>query len=789
LPGVHVVGRCVVLVALAAGTAHADDGGIRTLFDADDLRRLPSGRDVLSLLETAEPVTVTDRIDGGGLWTADPPRLTAHGGSWTETTYLLDGVDITDPLRGGRPLVLPQAEALASATLLSAAAPADVPGSAAVIALAVRGSPSAWAGAVHGDASFGPAAAGEPPPRERLEGRHDLGLMGSGPAAGGRLGLLGAFEWRGSSRTERGGTTPLHSRLASALASASCRATARDTIRLTTIGQWATRPADPGLWRGGGEAHDTRAFAGAHGEHRGDDGARWITRVTYAHMRTRGLEPQASIERLQDGPVTEQVEERPAARDRAEAGAMFHPRLLHAGGEHDARLGLSVSRSSATLEPFAATVGERIGGVAARAWEYASGAAARPRSHEAALTASDRFTAGRLSADVGMKVDVVRGRSTGPPRGIRWWGIAPALSLRWSALSGERLVLWGAVARRPHRLLLSWLAWGDPAAPRAQVRRWTDANTNGVVDTGEGSIVIGRTGPGAPVGSLDPRLRRPVTDELVLGIESRLGEGLLVRFAGVDRRQRHRLESVNVGLDPTAYSTRLLSDPGGDLIGAEDDQLLPLAERRASGDADLLRLSNPSGLDARYRGVELTFDLRLRDRLRLRLAGTAHRVDGKASSRGFRATEDDPGLIGELFDAPNAGTNAQGRLFFDRAYTVKLSGRLRAPGDVHLGWVARYQDGQPFARLVLVPDLPQGADFVRAVPNGRHRFAYALTVDVRVEKGIRVGGRRVSASLEAFNLLQTRHEVEEDVVTGPAFRTPTYVQPPRTLRAGVRLDF
>src|SRR5207245_11035148 len=36
-------------------------------------------------------------------------------------------------------------------------------------------------------------------------------------------------------------------------------------------------------------------------------------------------------------------------------------------------------------------------------------------------------------------------------------------------------------------------------------------------------------------------------------------------------------------------------------------------------------------------------------------------------------------------------------------------------------------------RLLLVPDLPQGPDLVRAVPDGRHRFAYTLTVDARGE--------------------------------------------------------
>ena len=48
---------------------------------------------------------------------------------------------------------------------------------------------------------------------------------------------------------------------------------------------------------------------------------------------------------------------------------------------------------------------------------------------------------------------------------------------------------------------------------------------------------------------------------------------------------------------------------------------------------------------------------------------------------------------------------------------------------------------------------------------------------------------RLSAVVEGFNLLGTAHEVEEDVVTGAGFRTPTAQQPPRALRLGLRLDF
>ena len=43
--------------------------------------------------------------------------------------------------------------------------------------------------------------------------------------------------------------------------------------------------------------------------------------------------------------------------------------------------------------------------------------------------------------------------------------------------------------------------------------------------------------------------------------------------------------------------------------------------------------------------------------------------------------------------------------------------------------------------------------------------------------------------LEVFNLLDNVNETEEDITTGPEYRTPTFLQPPRTFRGGVRIAF
>jgi hypothetical protein len=434
------------------------------------------------------------------------------------------------------------------------------------------------------------------------------------------------------------------------------------------------------------------------------------------------------------------------------------------------RAGVSLGLTAAHAERFAAVVGERVGGQAARTWSYRS-ATPRWSAQEAAVFVADRVVTSRLALEAGLRADGAWAEAEGGGR-IEGLVLAPRVSARWSVLARERLVARAAWGRFAHRVPLEWLGHGDPAAPSAQAFR--------------GGTLVAERGPGAPIGSLDQGLRRPRTDEWLLALESRVGP-LHVTFAGVDRRGRNLVESVNVGRTAAAYTTVFVPDPGGDIVGPSDDQRLPLF-RAATFAGDRLLLTNPDGHDTKFQAVEFTAALRVRDRASLLAGLTAHRSEGQAAYRGFRSSENDPALVGELYDEPNAGTFAYGRLFFDRAYTIKLSGWWRLPGDLRLGAIGRYQDGQPFARLVVDAGAPQGTEIVRAVPNGRHRYEYTLTVDARAEKGFTFGRARVGLIVEGFNLLGNRHVVEEEVTSGAGFRTPTLVQPPRVVRAGLRLD-
>src|SRR5262249_17438273 len=146
---------------------------------------------------------------------------------------------------------------------------------------------------------------------------------------------------------------------------------------------------------------------------------------------------------------------------------------------------------------------------------------------------------------------------------------------------------------------------------------------------------------------------------------------------------------------------------------------------------------------------------------------TAHRAKGQGGNRGFHVTENDQGLIGELFENPNASTYAGGLVFFDRGYLLKWSTTYHAPHVTLAAVHARYQDGQSFSRLVIAPDLAQGPEAVQAYASGLTRFTFEATVDLRVEKGFRIGGKQASLRVDVFNVTNRANEIEENVVSGP----------------------
>jgi hypothetical protein len=448
--------------------------------------------------------------------------------------------------------------------------------------------------------------------------------------------------------------------------------------------------------------------------------------------------------------------------------------------------GADVGGAAARIGPgFAGAIGELIDGNRARMWLYSNDGTDAHR-HSTSLNAfvSDRITFGRGGTlEAGLSYDGVNGAADLAATGVSWHSLLPRVSLRWKRRESS-LVTWVAGYRRSvDRLTMDTLGVGDPSAATAAVSRWTAQGVGPVVQ---------RIGPGTggdpAFSAIDPSLARPTTDEVIAGVDVQLTPAIRARLIGVAKRLRHQFDYVDTGAPLSSYTRFTVVDGRPEADGG--DVLLPVYNRLPSSfGADRYLLTNTGQDAATFEGLVLNAEASL-SRLTLLFDAAAIQTDGPAVNRGFHAEENDLGGLGELSVDPNAAASARGRLFFDRAFTIKLTGVYQFPHDVTLGAIARYQDGQPFSRVTVVPDLNQGTEFVRAYPAGDARFKFTGTLDLRLRKRVTVGTKSLDIFADAYNALNLGYEVEERVVTGGlSFRDITAIQPPLAVHLGLRLGF
>ena len=804
---VYLTGRLAPVGGAAESlivTTHRFDASYQMSFGRDDLQNLPGSRTVWSLLETVHPFLISDRIDNGGLWSAEPALIGGYGSSWTQTTFRLGGFNITEPQELGTPLFYPDLNVLQAVEVDAAVMPAESRGPGPVISLIPRAPGMTWAGTAQ--ASFTPKSlqsevSGDIPSLARFNSWTDGSVSGSGPLVGRRLSVFASARATRVRRFDRVETAQLRGDVRSLYAHILAAPVAGEEVRVTTTLSDMTRPYAGRARFEDRQLEERARVASLQGswERIGAAGA-WSLGASYQRLTaTPEVGAQAiggTIERLRDGPPLALAMPADGLRQRWDMNISVTPPVRQwLERDNVLQLGATFSLANATARPVAQPAfRELVNGQPARVWDVGY---VGPESMWSAMSASafvsDRVSVTpRFALDAGVRLDYETGSADGASSDIRWVNVSPRLSVRWRLTDSGSITLVGGYGRYPHNLPLSYFAVGDPAGPAGTVYRWDDVNGDRRHDGSELTLLgpVGFCCAGGAANTIDPELRRPTTDEFLIGIERAAGPWRL-RFTGLDRRERNLVALVNVGVTATQdYTVMFIQDPGVDIAGRSGFEELPIYNRRvASFGRDRYTLTNVGGKPSRHQGLEIAIERNLSGSWSMRFGAAAYRSEGVGASRGFLPLENDQGLLGEASLTPNAQTSARGRLFFDRAYVIKLSGTYLAPGDVHLGLVARYQDGQPFSRVIIAEGLNQGPEIVQAYPRGGQRFTFTFTLDARVEKEVVLGRGRLGIVLETFNLLNTLKEVEEDVVTGPSFRTMTALQPPRAIRFGLRLAF
>jgi hypothetical protein len=782
------------------------------VISAAQIERLPTGLSLNSLIENQDSVATTNRIDVGGMWEADPVLFSSRGASsWTQNVYLMNGLDITEPYFGGTPLVVPDILGLQFTALFNAAAPIQALTPGAFFDLTPREGTDSFHGGVWGfylDKTF---AATNITPALRAEGitetstfnrLMDLNLHLSGPFGDPRWRYFTSWTSQSTGR-DLGDYEPVdESRLYSGLIHVIRQGDDR-RLRFLWTGQNIVHPS----------AGAGREIPPETTVHRTEwrnllqiiSESRPGTRSGSRYGLSFGLENAADD--LQPGSAApaglelfRNIPSGSAAAstidERARLAAYFDGRTFFrnvARTHHLLEYGAQVQYAGAYS---ANTVPGNLGlhfldGRPIEVLEFES-----PFRHRESAVHFDAYLQETLILESGVSLSLgfhgVGSSGWSAAGSIRRLNLSPRFALQIPLSRVKTSALRITAARYFGILPLSYLTWGNPEAPGSQAFGWNDANGDRLFTADEKGLLLRREGP--RYGALDPDLRIPSTDELTVSVTHDFGRGWIMSLAGFLRETRNLVETINIGVPTSAYIPRTITDLGDDRIpGSIDDLRFTVFDQRPETlGTDAYLLSNPGRTSrvSSYQGLDFVLFKRPTDRFLFFLGMTAtHAV--QTNGPGNTSQENDDGVVGLLYDNPNAGINAEGRPRFDRAYTIRFGLSQDLPFGLRFGAVGKYYDGQPFTRTIIVEGLTQGPFAIQAHPRGVARYEFNMTVDLRLEKRFRFSFGTIRLLADVFNVFNQNLALAESEWTGPEFpsRFATEIQSPRIFRLGLNLEF
>ena len=281
---------------------------------------------------------------------------------------------------------------------------------------------------------------------------------------------------------------------------------------------------------------------------------------------------------------------------------------------------------------------------------------------------------------------------------------------------------------------------------------------------------------GTAVDEIDPNIRSPYADEIIVGIERQFGTTWTVGLRGIYRSLRRVLEDTYLeDVDNYAFI-----NPGESVLAPD----LPFAKRY-------------------FRGIELTAQKRLSDNWMLYASYLYSSLRGNFDGS-FRAIggffAKNPNITDD-FDYPEFQVNAGGRLTLDRPHQLKLQTAYVFPFGLTTSLAGFYQSGTPLSRIgwwngYAGPEIfitPRGSE-------GRSPDTYEI--DMHFDYGLRLGPVTVHFLADVFNLINRQEVLLVDQVwafdqadndlpepTNAHYGLGNTFQQPRTLRVGLRVSF
>ena len=384
-----------------------------------------------------------------------------------------------------------------------------------------------------------------------------------------------------------------------------------------------------------------------------------------------------------------------------------------------------------------------------------------------------------------------------------WSNVAPRLGVTWDLLGDGRSVVKGSYAqyydqRSPGQIsgTLNTIGANTIELP------WQDLNGDRFVQASEvdsSRILAFSAGfdpnnPGLQVSpnSVDPNIRNSRADEAVVGFSKELPGSLSVTASYVWRSYTDFAWNDRVGLTSADYTQTSLTPPASSCpAGARCEAVtywVPNIPIPAS-----FMLTNQPDFFRKFNGVELVARKRMSQRWMLNGSfaynSTVVRYDSPASY-------EDPTNVAQQHNAqyaPGVASGGQDPSNPNAMWIARFQGIYRLPWyDIGLASTVDLRQGYPLLPSINIATRPNRAGAVQVLldPIGNVRLPVFSSTDVRVDKAVAFGARKLQLTLDVFNIFNASTDLARRVVQNASnANLVSQIVGPRVARFGLTFTF
>jgi hypothetical protein len=280
----------------------------------------------------------------------------------------------------------------------------------------------------------------------------------------------------------------------------------------------------------------------------------------------------------------------------------------------------------------------------------------------------------------------------------------------------------------------------------------------------------------SPVYDVDPDLKRPYVDELLLSFDRTITKDFSIKASFVYRNFRRFVTDIDPARTPDWYDPVEVTNP------VTNSPITVYNVREGAPEPERY-YSNEPRAKRDYKAVILEIQKRLSHNFQFRFSYTWSQTKGTVTQAGM-------GLMARgNWNNPNALINNSGFLDIDRTHLIKFQGIYYAPLGIILGVSYFGSSGLPYTRYFNV-SLNQGAVSINGEPMGSQRNPFVHYVDIKLEKRFFISNVKLDLFFDVYNLLNSNTTTETYARYGsPLYEKTINIQPGRLGQLGFRVSF